>query len=165
MMTLSGEASPDFRGHEWLPDQHVPKIFPTDVRWKNIPSSDSQWQEHEQLQLPWKVIASNIESKNMLQPGIPCLQEHSHLCTRRLQRCEFWAGHGWLTLVILATQEAKIRRITVQSQPWQIVRDTLFQKHPTWKRAGKVASVVECLPSKCEALSLIPNTTKKKKKH
>jgi hypothetical protein len=27
------------------------------------------------------------------------------------------AGHRWLTSVILATQEAEIRRITVRSQP------------------------------------------------
>jgi hypothetical protein len=32
------------------------------------------------------------------------------------------------------------------------------------KRAGGVAQVVECLPSKCEALTLTPSTTKKKKK-
>jgi hypothetical protein len=31
----------------------------------------------------------------------------------------------WLTLLILATQEAEIRRITVRSQPEQIVPDTL----------------------------------------
>jgi hypothetical protein len=31
------------------------------------------------------------------------------------------AGHRWLTPVILATQEAAIRRIVVQSQPGQIV--------------------------------------------
>jgi hypothetical protein len=30
--------------------------------------------------------------------------------------------------VVLATQEAEIRRITVQSQPGQIVHETLFQK-------------------------------------
>jgi hypothetical protein len=30
------------------------------------------------------------------------------------------AGHQWLTHVILATQEAEIRRIMVQSQPGQI---------------------------------------------
>jgi hypothetical protein len=30
--------------------------------------------------------------------------------------------------VILATQETEIRRITVQSQHWQIVRETLSQK-------------------------------------
>jgi hypothetical protein len=34
---------------------------------------------------------------------------------------------GWRRLmpVIPATQEAKIRRITVQSHPWQIVHETL----------------------------------------
>jgi hypothetical protein len=35
------------------------------------------------------------------------------------------AGHCWLTPVILATQEAEIRRITVRSQPRQIVHETL----------------------------------------
>jgi hypothetical protein len=33
--------------------------------------------------------------------------------------------HWWLTPVILAIQEAEIRRITVQSQPRQIVNETL----------------------------------------
>jgi hypothetical protein len=35
------------------------------------------------------------------------------------------AGCGWLTPVIVATQEAEIRRIAVQSQPGQIVHETL----------------------------------------
>jgi hypothetical protein len=35
------------------------------------------------------------------------------------------ARHWWLTLVIPATQEAEIRRIKVQSQPGQIVPETL----------------------------------------
>jgi hypothetical protein len=38
-----------------------------------------------------------------------------------------YARCWWLTPVILATQEAEIRRITVQSQPRQIVLDTLSQ--------------------------------------
>jgi hypothetical protein len=41
--------------------------------------------------------------------------------------------------VILATQEAEIRRIKVQSQPGQIVRETLSQKTHHKKRAGGVA--------------------------
>jgi hypothetical protein len=41
--------------------------------------------------------------------------------------------------VILATQEAEIRRIMVQSQPEQIVFETLFRKNPSQKRAGGVA--------------------------
>jgi hypothetical protein len=35
--------------------------------------------------------------------------------------------------VILATQEAEIRRIVVQSQPEQIVHETLSQKKPITK--------------------------------
>jgi hypothetical protein len=34
-------------------------------------------------------------------------------------------GHWWLTPVILATQKAEIRTITVQSQPRQIVCETV----------------------------------------
>jgi hypothetical protein len=56
----------------------------------------------------------------------------------------------WLTPVILATQEAEIRRITVRSQPGQIVQETLSQKHPSPK------GLVEWL--KVKALSSNPNT-------
>jgi hypothetical protein len=38
------------------------------------------------------------------------------------------AGCWWLSRVILATQEADIRRIAVGSQPGQIVRETQLQK-------------------------------------
>jgi hypothetical protein len=39
--------------------------------------------------------------------------------------------------IILATQESEIRRITVQSQPWQIILKTLFKKkNPIQNRAG-----------------------------
>jgi hypothetical protein len=40
------------------------------------------------------------------------------------------AGCWWLTPIILATQEAEIRRIEFQSQPRQIVHETLSQKNP-----------------------------------
>jgi hypothetical protein len=39
-----------------------------------------------------------------------------------------YARSQWLTPIILATQETEIRRISVQSQPKQIVRETLPQK-------------------------------------
>jgi hypothetical protein len=44
------------------------------------------------------------------------------------------AGHWWLVSVILAIQEAEIRRIVVQSQTRQIVRETLSQKNPSQKK-------------------------------
>jgi hypothetical protein len=36
--------------------------------------------------------------------------------------------------IVLPTQEAEIRRITVQSQPRQIVCETLFGKKPITKK-------------------------------
>jgi hypothetical protein len=54
--------------------------------------------------------------------------------------------------VILASQEAEIRRIMVQSQPLQMVHETLFQKKPiTKKRTGGVAQGVgpEFKPQYC----------------
>jgi hypothetical protein len=76
---------------------------------------------------------------------------------RRMARCQ------WLILVILVTQEAKIRNITVQSQPREIVYETL-SKMPNTKQCGGVVRVVECLPSKNEALSSNSCAAKKKRK-
>jgi hypothetical protein len=64
-----------------------------------------------------------------------------------------------------ATQEAEIRRTVVRGQPRQIVREPLSRENTSQKVAGGVAQGVEHLPSKCEALSANPCTTKKKKKH
>jgi hypothetical protein len=40
--------------------------------------------------------------------------------------------------ITLVAQEAEIRRIVVQSQPGQIVLETLSQKKPSQKRVGRV---------------------------
>jgi hypothetical protein len=58
-----------------------------------------------------------------------------------LEKVQGYAGCQWLTPVIPATQEADIRRIIVQSQPGQIVHETLSQQIPSPKRAGGVAQV------------------------
>jgi hypothetical protein len=72
--------------------------------------------------------------------------------------------HWWFMPVILATQEAQIRRIEVRSQPQtNSLRPYLEKTHHKkglveWLKKGLV---VECLPSKCEALSLNLSTINK----
>jgi hypothetical protein len=59
--------------------------------------------------------------------------------------------------VILATQEAEIRRIAVRSQPRQIVLETLISKISITKRAGGV--------TQSEGPEFKPQYHKKKKKN
>jgi hypothetical protein len=54
------------------------------------------------------------------------------------------AGYQWLRPVILATQEAEIRRIVVQSQSGQIVWENLSQKNPSQKKGWWSGSI--CRP-------------------
>jgi hypothetical protein len=62
-------------------------------------------------------------------------------------------------LVILATQEAEIRRIVVRTSPGQTVYKALSRKN----RTGGVTQAVQHLSSKYEAPSSNPGTVKKKK--
>jgi hypothetical protein len=61
------------------------------------------------------------------------------------------SGAGGLP-IILATEEAEIRRMVLQSQPGQIVLKTLAQKNLSRKRTGGVAQGVgpEFKPQNCK---------------
>jgi hypothetical protein len=52
---------------------------------------------------------------------------------RNKNRVRCW----WLTPIILAAQEAEIKKILIQSQPGQIVHETLSQKKPITKEKGR----------------------------
>jgi hypothetical protein len=71
-------------------------------------------------------------------------------CCPLKQTCK--ARCRWLISIILATQEAEIRRIVVRSQPGQIVCETLSRKKLSRKRAGGVAQGVnpEFKPQYCK---------------
>jgi hypothetical protein len=75
-------------------------------------------------------------------------------CLFLLRICFLLAGCRGLKHVILASQEAEIRRIVVQSQPGQIAHETLSRKNPSQKKAGGVAQD--------EGLELKPQSTKNK---
>jgi hypothetical protein len=67
--------------------------------------------------------------------------------------------------MILATQEAEIRKIVVWSQPWETgLRDRpYFEKAQHETGLALMSQVVELLPSKQEAQSSNLSTTHKKK--
>jgi hypothetical protein len=60
----------------------------------------------------------------------------------RKKKSEAQVGRLWVTPVILAIQEAEIRRIGDRSQPEQIVLETLTQKKLFTKKAGGVSQDV-----------------------
>jgi hypothetical protein len=78
------------------------------------------------------------------------------------ERRKTHAGCLWLTPVILASQEAEIRKIMVQSQLGQIVHENLSKKKkPSQKRAGGVAQGTD---SEFKPQYQKKQKTKKKKK-
>jgi hypothetical protein len=83
-------------------------------------------------------------------------------CSPLIAPCWYKAIHTrdqrkWLTPIILATQEAEIKKVSVQSQSGQTVQKTLSRKTLSQK-----IGLVEWL--KLKALSSSPSTTKKEKK-
>jgi hypothetical protein len=97
--------------------------------------------------MKWAGMPLNICCLFVRQKVPRCLKKKKK---REKARC------SWLTPVILATQEAEIRKIMVQSQPGQIVHETLSRK--TLHKKG----LVEWL--KVKALSSNSRTAKKKKR-
>jgi hypothetical protein len=51
-----------------------------------------------------------------------------------------YVRHWWLMPVILAIQEAEIRRVRFKASPGQIVHKNYFEINPSQNRASRVAS-------------------------
>jgi hypothetical protein len=77
-------------------------------------------------------LAANISKPHLKQTEMIRKENYSY------KTCSP-AGHQWLTAIILATQEAEIRRIKVRSQPRKKVPETPSRKTLQKNRADKVA--------------------------
>jgi hypothetical protein len=77
-----------------------------------------------------------VNNKTALMEATPCGGRQTGIQNRIHARHKPRAGHQWLMPIILATQEAEIRRIEVRSQPGQIVHKTLSQKTHQKKAGG-----------------------------
>jgi hypothetical protein len=108
----------------WHLDLHIINLFWAIVGLTTL-DADNDWGEvHTQPQpdFPWPP---------QLSPGW-CQNPAAVLASFSIRNTP--AGCWCLTPIILATQEAEIRRITVQSQPGQIVLETLSRKKPNTKQ-------------------------------
>jgi hypothetical protein len=65
-----------------------------------------------------------VSTKSTLGSKIS-MENKDNILLHCIKKIHHGARHWWLTPVILVTQEAEIRRIVVQSQPREIVRETL----------------------------------------
>jgi hypothetical protein len=68
------------------------------------------------------IISTSVTNTTNLQ-----VENTQLLKKKKPTRCK------WLTLIILATQEAEIRRITVRSQPGHIIPQDPVSKNPSQK--------------------------------
>jgi hypothetical protein len=72
-----------------------------------------------------------------------------------------WAQ--WLTPVIPATQGSTYRKIVVQDSLG--IKQNPVPKVTNAKQTGRVAQMVECLPSKCKVLSSVPGARGRNSKY
>jgi hypothetical protein len=80
---------------------------------------------------------------------------------KKKERKETSKRSRWLTPVILAINEAKIRRITIRGQPWQIVQETPSLKQP--EQNALVAQVVDAYFASVKPCKSKSHQKKKKK--
>jgi hypothetical protein len=79
-------------------------------------------------------LLRRLRQEDCLNPGVQSHVVKPYFIYKqslKITRCQ------WLMPVILATQEAEIRRVVVRSQPGQIVRETLSQKYTGGVAQGK----------------------------
>jgi hypothetical protein len=82
-----------------------------------------------------RLLRSNWEKKSGIGGIVQINLKKKTGCVARCQ---------WLTPVILATQEAEIRRIVIRSQPWQIIlQDSISKKKDITKE--RVAGVTQVI--------------------
>jgi hypothetical protein len=92
------------------------------VRWQ-VAMGTQVYSDNEDLALLGFIWIQNKESKYLVSSL--CLPNNPI----RLLTLKCHVGRWWVTPVILATQEAEIRRIVVQSQPWaNNFRDPISKK-------------------------------------
>jgi hypothetical protein len=90
--------------------------------------------------IPSRPLATHGEFTASEKPGSQCQVKPASVSSISTLTVKIQSIRG-LTPVILATQEAEIRRIVVCGQPEQIIREALFRENPSQKRGGGVARV------------------------
>jgi hypothetical protein len=102
------------------------------------PLSPAKWRSNHRVVLRRKAVKAKLqehpwEPKGTNQTeaiGIVVMMQHKKGEGRQRTR------HQWLTPVILSSQEAEIRTIVIQSQPWQTVHETYLENIQHTKKQG-----------------------------